>query len=161
MAEKTKLSFAERGEEDEGAEPAADGFSVGVPFGTSTNGSTSNDDEAVVDDGSMVVVGVYDEEVTFNGTSGGVGEVSQEEQLLLEKYRRRGCYVKLAIALVLLGLIIYVIVDSTTSQHVKNGIFAFLQWIEENPGKGVVLFILGNVSQSVPVRANYAYAIHR
>lgn len=56
--------------------------------------------------------------------------------------RRRSCYAKIAVAAILAAFIIFVIVDSQTNQHVRNGITIFLEWIEENPGAGVVAFML-------------------
>lgn len=66
-------------------------------------------------------------------------EEPTEEEL---RQRRRSCYMKIAVAAIFAGFIIFVIVDSQTNQHVRNGITAFLEWIEENPGAGVVAFML-------------------
>jgi uncharacterized membrane protein YdjX (TVP38/TMEM64 family) len=55
---------------------------------------------------------------------------------------RRSCYAKIAVAAILAAFITFVIVDSQTNQHVRNGITIFLEWIEENPGAGVVAFML-------------------
>jgi uncharacterized membrane protein YdjX (TVP38/TMEM64 family) len=67
-----------------------------------------------------------------------VVELSQEEV----RQRRRSFYFKLALATILVSFIIFVIVDSQTNQHTRNGIKAFLNWINGNPGAGVVAFIL-------------------
>ena len=41
---------------------------------------------------------------------------------------------KICIGLVLVGFIIFVIVDSLTNKYVKTGIVEFLEWIETHPG---------------------------
>lgn len=43
--------------------------------------------------------------------------------------------------LVLIGFIIFVIVDSQQEQHVKQATQAFLKWVEENPIAGIFSFI--------------------
>jgi len=48
---------------------------------------------------------------------------------------------KLIVGLILLGLIIFVIVDSLTNKHVRDGIVLFLEWIEIHPTLGVLAFI--------------------
>ncbi|KAG7353338.1 SNARE associated golgi protein [Nitzschia inconspicua] len=65
-------------------------------------------------------------------------EVTEEEV----RKRRHSCWTKIAVAAVLAGFITFVIVDSQTNKYVRAGIKTFLQWIEENPGAGVVAFIL-------------------
>jgi hypothetical protein len=50
---------------------------------------------------------------------------------------------KLYIGLLLLGFIIFIIVDSATNQHVRNGLEIFLEWIEDNPIGGFFLFVIG------------------
>jgi len=54
---------------------------------------------------------------------------------------RSALYKKIAIGLVLLGLIIFVVVDSLTNQWVRNGILDFLEWIENNTAAGVFAFM--------------------
>lgn len=54
---------------------------------------------------------------------------------------RSTLYKKIAIGLVLLGLIIFVTIDSLTNQWVRNGILAFLEWIENNTAAGVFAFM--------------------
>ena len=53
------------------------------------------------------------------------------------------CSIKLYVGLLLLGFIIYVIIDSATNQHVRDGLVTFLEWIEENPLSGFFLFVIG------------------
>jgi uncharacterized membrane protein YdjX (TVP38/TMEM64 family) len=67
-----------------------------------------------------------------------VVETSQDEMC----QQRRSCYVKITLAALLVAFITFVIIDSQTNQHIRNGITAFLEWIEENPGAGVVAFML-------------------
>lgn len=49
-------------------------------------------------------------------------------------------WVKSAIGLFLLTFIIFVVVDSATNGYVKDGTTDFLEWVEENPGGGVIVF---------------------
>mmetsp|Transcript_43471 Transcript_43471/g.105381 ORF Transcript_43471/g.105381 Transcript_43471/m.105381 type:complete len:397 (+) Transcript_43471:275-1465(+) len=65
-------------------------------------------------------------------------ELSEEEQA------RRKCafYQKLIIALVLVGIIVFVIIDSLTNGYVRDGVNTFLEWIQANPGPGVVVFAI-------------------
>jgi uncharacterized membrane protein YdjX (TVP38/TMEM64 family) len=56
---------------------------------------------------------------------------------------------KIVVGLILLALIVYVIVDSLTTQNVKNGILTFLEWIETNPGLGVLAFVAVYVLSAV------------
>jgi len=48
---------------------------------------------------------------------------------------------KIAIAVVLIGFIVYVIIDSLTTQNVKKGIDIFFTWIEINPAAGLFAFM--------------------
>jgi len=54
---------------------------------------------------------------------------------------RRALYKKALAGLILLGFIVFVIVDSQQNNYVKNGIVAFLEWIENNIVAGVFCFI--------------------
>lgn len=54
---------------------------------------------------------------------------------------RFACYKKSAVGVILLGLIVFVIVDSLTNQYVRNGILDFLEWIENNIVAGVFSFM--------------------
>ena len=56
--------------------------------------------------------------------------------------RRSSLYKKLIVGLILLGFIIYVVVDSVTVGNVRSGIESFLDWIEENPVPGLFVFIV-------------------
>jgi len=48
---------------------------------------------------------------------------------------------KMILGLLLLGFIIFVIVDSLTNQYARNTLLKFLEWIEDNPTLGVIAFI--------------------
>jgi hypothetical protein len=45
----------------------------------------------------------------------------------------------------LVAVVVFVVVDATITQrnYVKTIVGDFLQWMEENPKEGVVLFVLG------------------
>lgn len=62
-----------------------------------------------------------------------------EEQV---QQRKRACCQKIAVALVLVAIIVFVVVDSLTIMNVRNGVNSFLEWIQNNPGPGVVVFAL-------------------
>jgi len=55
---------------------------------------------------------------------------------------KAGMIKKALIALILLGFIIFVIVDSQTNNFVRDGIVSFLDWVEENVVWGVLVFIV-------------------
>lgn len=58
------------------------------------------------------------------------------------KLRWRHYLIPISIGLILLGLIIYIIVDSMTTGNVRTGLEFFLTWIQSNPGAGTVSFML-------------------
>ncbi|KAL9181835.1 hypothetical protein ACHAXT_012178 [Thalassiosira profunda] len=56
--------------------------------------------------------------------------------------RRRACpWGKLLVGAVLLGVVIYVIVDATTTKNIQRGFQIFLEWIEDNILAGVFAFM--------------------
>ena len=58
--------------------------------------------------------------------------------------RSRRCNAtRLLLGLALIGFVVFVIADTLTNQYLKDAIESFLEWIEENPGGGAVLFIVG------------------
>jgi uncharacterized membrane protein YdjX (TVP38/TMEM64 family) len=65
-------------------------------------------------------------------------EFTEEE--LLEK--KRNCYKKTAVALILIAFVAFVVADSLTNGYIKDGIDNFLEWIEANPAGGVFVFML-------------------
>jgi len=55
--------------------------------------------------------------------------------------RKRARLTKIIIGLILLGIVIVVIVDSTTNRYIAQGIQIFLQWFEDNPIAGLFAFM--------------------
>jgi hypothetical protein len=53
------------------------------------------------------------------------------------------CSVKFSIGLLLLGFIVFVIVDTVTNGYVRDTVESFLDWIEQNPVGGLFLFVVG------------------
>lgn len=66
-------------------------------------------------------------------------ELDKEEQRL----KRLACSVKIIIGLLLLGCVVFIIIDTTTNGYVKDSIESFLEWIEDHPIGGVFLFMVG------------------
>jgi hypothetical protein len=76
------------------------------------------------------------------------GEESDEEvdkEELRSKWR--SCSVKIIIGLLLLGFVIFIIIDTTTNGYVKDGIKEFLEWIEDHPIGGMFLFMVGKCTK--------------
>jgi uncharacterized membrane protein YdjX (TVP38/TMEM64 family) len=62
----------------------------------------------------------------------------------------RNCYIKFAAALLFLGFIMFIILDSTIGQmFIRDGVTSFLAWTEEHPGPGVFAFILVYLAATV------------
>uniref|UniRef100_A0A7S2MII1 VTT domain-containing protein n=1 Tax=Helicotheca tamesis TaxID=374047 RepID=A0A7S2MII1_9STRA len=55
--------------------------------------------------------------------------------------KRKARLIKIALGLLLVGFIIYVIVDFATSKHLRTAMESFLNWIEDNPTEGVFAFM--------------------
>jgi len=55
--------------------------------------------------------------------------------------KKAGCIKKIAIGVFLLGLIIFVIIDSQTNRWVLSGLVAFLEWVQNNVVAGVFGFM--------------------
>lgn len=55
--------------------------------------------------------------------------------------RKKARIKKIVIGLILLGIVIYIIVDSTTKRYVAQGIQTFLKWFEDNPVAGLFAFM--------------------
>jgi uncharacterized membrane protein YdjX (TVP38/TMEM64 family) len=68
----------------------------------------------------------------------------EPEELTGEELRekRRNCYKKTAIAVILIAFIGFVIADSLTSGYIRDGVISFLEWIEANPAAGIFVFVL-------------------
>ena len=67
--------------------------------------------------------------------------IVESEEPEAQPKSRTALFTKILAGLILLGVIIYVIVDSQTNNHVKNGIVAFLEWIQNNLIAGVFSFV--------------------
>ena len=65
-----------------------------------------------------------------------------------EKMTKWYCSIKLYVGLLLLGLIVYIIIDSVTNKYIRDGLVTFLDWIEENPAGGFFLFVIGTCDPS-------------
>lgn len=61
------------------------------------------------------------------------------EKVAITNMRRTRC-IKVVVALALLSLFAYIIVDSLTTHHVGDAIIRFLEWVEANPIWGILIF---------------------
>jgi membrane protein DedA with SNARE-associated domain len=50
---------------------------------------------------------------------------------------------RLVVGLLLLGFVLFIIIDTTTNGYLKVGIKEFLEWIEDHPIGGMFLFMVG------------------
>lgn len=57
------------------------------------------------------------------------------------KSYRWSCFIKTVLGLILLGFIVYVIVDATTTGNIRAGFESFLEWIRQNPVAGAFAFV--------------------
>lgn len=73
-----------------------------------------------------------EEGTAANNTEAVVGEPEND---------RSGCYKKIIVGLILVGFIVFVIVDTQTNNYVRTGIVNFLEWIENNTVAGVFCFV--------------------
>jgi hypothetical protein len=67
-------------------------------------------------------------------------EKLDKEQL---KSKRRSNSIKITIGLLLLGFVLWIIVDTSTNGYVKDGIELFFEWIEVHPIIGFFSFVVG------------------
>mmetsp|Transcript_51112 Transcript_51112/g.94655 ORF Transcript_51112/g.94655 Transcript_51112/m.94655 type:complete len:314 (-) Transcript_51112:118-1059(-) len=67
--------------------------------------------------------------------------LDEQAEAATDAATKRARIKKVVVALVLVGFITFVIVDSTTNGHIRDGIQTFLQWIEENPIQGFFSFM--------------------
>jgi len=74
---------------------------------------------------------------------GSTTSAEDESALVEEKVKAKLCSFKVVIGLLLLAFIIFVIVDSTTTGHVRGAVQDFLDWIEDNPIGGFFVFVVG------------------
>lgn len=75
-----------------------------------------------------------------NGSSGEDGRIVDEDPEVVTA-RKKARMKKIIIGLILLGIVIYIIVDFTTNRYVAQGIQIFLQWFEDNPVAGLFAFM--------------------
>ena len=66
-------------------------------------------------------------------------EENRDKKTLLQRILT----VKLLVGLLLVGFIVFIIVDSATTGHVREVVESFLDWIEENPIGGFFAFVIG------------------
>ena len=71
---------------------------------------------------------------------GGSIENLDKEQ---RRSKRRSCSVKIIVRLLLFGFVLFIIVDTTTTGYVKDGIEVFFEWIEVHPISGFFSFVVG------------------
>jgi uncharacterized membrane protein YdjX (TVP38/TMEM64 family) len=103
--------------------------------------SEPNTDERTdpVDDSSPAAMEEGTAEAEDDGANNETAdETTEEDEKPTDRY---GCYKKSAVGLILLGLIVFVIVDSMTNQYVRGSIVEFLEWIENNIVAGVFSFM--------------------
>lgn len=74
-----------------------------------------------------------EQSTSYQNSLSSTEEVSDEKQ-----NRKKWPWAKIIVGLILLGIIIFVIVDSATNKHIASGFNAFLEWIETNPGWGAL-----------------------
>ena len=65
-------------------------------------------------------------------------ELTEEDRL----ERRRNLYKKGFVGLLLVGFVVYIIVDAVTAGNVREAIDSFLSWIEDNPIPGFFAFMV-------------------
>jgi uncharacterized membrane protein YdjX (TVP38/TMEM64 family) len=105
--------------------------------------STMNDHDSS-SSSAVVVVAPLADEIENNRATTTTEEPEPEPELTEEELlkKKRNCYKKTAIALILVAFITFVVVDSLTHQYIKDGVNDFLEWIEANPVEGFFAFML-------------------
>jgi hypothetical protein len=69
-------------------------------------------------------------------------EASEDESMQKQlRAKRITCYKKLFIASIIVGFIIFVIIDTTTTGYLKSGITSFLRWIQRHAAAGFFAFM--------------------
>jgi len=94
------------------------------------------------------------------------GEVARPEDQDQEQSRtllQRIFSFRVLIGLLLVGFVIFVIVDSATTGYVRDTVSSFLDWIEENPVGGFFVFVLGKLSMRMEKLSvkYHDFCIHR
>jgi hypothetical protein len=82
-----------------------------------------------------------------------------EDEANLNNNTRSSLYCKALVGLLLLGFIIYVIIDSATTQHIRGVVKSFLNWVQANPVAGFFVFVIGKARGGNCSRAHGAMAI--
>jgi hypothetical protein len=102
------------------------------------NNNNNDDDDDDDIDGLYTVDNTEQQLPERTATTTTSVELSEEEII----QRRRAFYKKSLFAMILVGLIAFIVADSLTNGYVKSAITSFLEWIEANPGAGIVAFML-------------------
>lgn len=85
----------------------------------------------------MVIVDIEDSSKNHNNI------VTEEQDEDRTPERKSFCSPsKLIIGLLLVGFIVFVVIDSLTTGYVTSAVQDFLEWVEENPVAGIFLFII-------------------
>lgn len=64
-----------------------------------------------------------------------------EEEIIETRSSFRKKLIKLGLFMLLVGFIIFVVIDSQRDQHLKNISQGFLQWVQQNPIAGIFSFV--------------------
>jgi hypothetical protein len=76
-----------------------------------------------------------------------------EEEANLNNNTRSALYCKALVGLLLVGFIIYVIIDTATTHHIRGVVRSFLKWVQANPAAGFFVFVIGKAGGRIaPVR---------
>mmetsp|Transcript_60527 Transcript_60527/g.91290 ORF Transcript_60527/g.91290 Transcript_60527/m.91290 type:complete len:311 (-) Transcript_60527:69-1001(-) len=65
----------------------------------------------------------------------------EDTEELSDEEKRANCIKKSIVAAVLVVFVGFIVADSLTNKYIADGIQTFLEWIEANPGPGVLVFI--------------------
>eukprot|EP00979_Chaetoceros_neogracilis_P010827 scaffold2612_cov267-Chaetoceros_neogracile.AAC.20 len=82
-----------------------------------------------------------DYETLDNGMDEILNNGMEEKEELQEANKCRKNTARIVLALIVIGFIIYIIVDSQGANNVKRLTQDFLQWVEDNPAEGVFAFV--------------------
>lgn len=104
------------------------------------NNENSNIDDTVIlpDEEKDVIVVVHDDGDDDTSDSNDYTDTNDKNN--------GGRFVRIAVAVIILGLILFVIIDYSTTGYIRMGINNFLEFIETNPILGIFLFSVGKFS---------------
>jgi uncharacterized membrane protein YdjX (TVP38/TMEM64 family) len=71
-----------------------------------------------------------------------VPKCDDTEERLQKRRENRNGRIRMALGLFLPSFLAFVISDSLTNKYLRTGIRDFLEWVQDNPGGGVVAFIM-------------------